>query len=384
VFTAIHSLRNAPGDLREKWWDGEVTRWYSFEMVSMGGEVHFYVRTYDKQKDLVEAAFFAYYPDVEVQEVDDYLDKIPTGAVEMFKSGYDLWGTELLLTKPDAYPIKSYLDFEDMDEDKQFDPMSVFLETLGKVKKEEFVGIQLIIQPVASEWRKEGEHLVEEIRSKKEGGHGTKGAGMKMEFPHILPVFPVGGTEHGKEDGLTTFTRTMARTPGETDVLKAIEENISRPAFETLIRFIYISPKELFYDTFARRGLKGAFNQYGSLDLNSFTENLSVSTRTKIWAWPHIFPKTRNVHRKQRILTSYRHREISPETWMGKLMLSKAYNWEHSEEFILNTRSLATLFHPPTAMVLTAPHLKRVTSRKTGPPAGLPIYGEEEEIERYQ
>src|SRR3989338_5252647 len=40
VLSAIHHLKNAPGDLEEWWIDGEVTRWHSLEIASMGGEVH--------------------------------------------------------------------------------------------------------------------------------------------------------------------------------------------------------------------------------------------------------------------------------------------------------------------------------------------------------
>jgi len=385
VFTAVHALRNAPGDFKEKWLDGEVTRWYSFEMVSIGGEIHFYIRTYSKQRDLVEAAFFAYYPDVEIVEVEDYINLLPTTVGEMFKSGYDLWGTELLLSKSEAYPIRSYLDFEAMEEEKQYDPISMFLEVLGKVKREEIVGIQLTIAPAAPNWGDEFKEVIEELRAKKEGGaHGGKSASLGLEFPHILPTFPVKGHGEKKEGSEREFIRTLSRTPGETDVLKAIEENLSRPAFKTLVRFIYVSPKELYYDTFARRGIIGAFNQYGSLDLNSFKQNHAVSTRTRVWSWPHLFPAARNTRRKQRLLMSYRHREVPPETWMGRLLLSKLLNWEHSEMFFLNTRSLATLFHPPTYLVLTAPHIKRMESRKTGPPAGLAIYGDEEEIEKFK
>jgi hypothetical protein len=50
----------------------------------------------------------------------------------------------------------------------------------------------------------------------------------------------------------------------------------------------------------------------------------------------------------------------------------------------MNVEGLATLFHPPTSVVLTAPHIRRVESRKTGPPAGLAIFGEEGEIEKYK
>ena len=112
VLMTVHGLRNAPGNLREKWWDGEVTRWYSLEVVSMGGEVHFYIRTWEKQKAIIEAAFFSYYPDVEIVQVDDYINSLPANVGEVNKSGYDLWGTELLLAREEAYPIKSYLDFE--------------------------------------------------------------------------------------------------------------------------------------------------------------------------------------------------------------------------------------------------------------------------------
>jgi hypothetical protein len=52
--------------------------------------------------------------------------------------------------------------------------------------------------------------------------------------------------------------------------------------------------------------------------------------------------------------------------------------------FELNTESLATLFHPPTRMVLTAPHIERVESRKSGAPAGLAVYGEESDIEKFK
>ncbi|MEM4648174.1 MAG: hypothetical protein QXO12_02625, partial [Candidatus Pacearchaeota archaeon] len=69
---ALHSLRNAPGDIKEKWFDGEITRWFTLEIISFSGEVHFYITCYKKYKNLVVASFFSFYPDVEIEEVDDY------------------------------------------------------------------------------------------------------------------------------------------------------------------------------------------------------------------------------------------------------------------------------------------------------------------------
>lgn len=381
IFIALHALRNTPGDFSEYWLEGEVTRWYSIEIVSIGGEIHFYMRLPIIQQEIIKAAFYSYYPDLEVAEVDDYVAKyFPKNTAEMFKNGYDMWGSELVYVRDDVYPIKSYLDFESPEEEKQYDPMSLMLEILGRTKREEVVGIQINFFPIGDHLREHSEHVIEKLRAKKKPG-AAKSAAMTMEFPHILPVFPVAGKEGAPEN---EFARALSRTPGETDVLKAIEENLALPTFETNIRFVYFSPKEIYQDTFARRGLAGAFKQYDAMDLNAFRRNDKMSTRARVWNFPYVFPDIRVRMRKDRLIMSYAHREIAPTTEMGKLIMSKFLNWEHSKEMLMSARSLATIFHPPTHLTLTAPHMRRVESRKAGAPAGLPIYGNEEDIEKYR
>ena len=367
VLASIHALRNTPGDLRERFWDGEVTRWYSLEMVSFGGETHFYIRFYWKQRGLIEAAFFSYYPDVELTEVDDYILQLPASIEDMYQQGYELWGTEITLSRSPGYPIKTYPEFLDSpEEEKQFDPMSSFLEILSKVKKEEIVGIQILAAPKANEWRKEYEPFLEKLQETKVSSTPT----------------PSTGTQIGEE--FKMFTRSIMRSPGETDILKAVEGNLSKPAFDTLIRFMYLSPKSQFYDSFARRGLAGAFNQYSALDLNSFKQNYSMGTRVRFWNWPHIFPGLRNEYRKQRLIYNYRRRELPPETWVGKLISSKFFHPNFSSHtYPMNTEALATIFHPPMKIILTAPHIQRIESRRAGPPAGLAIYGDANSIDKF-
>jgi hypothetical protein len=367
ILMAIHSLRNAPGDFQEKWINGEVTVWFALEMVSFGGNIHFYIRFPRARKSLIEAAFFSYYPDIELIEVDDYTERFPQNMIELQERGYDLWGTEMVLTKEDAYPIKIYSDFESPDEDKQYDPISQFLEVLGRCNKEDIVGIQFLIAPAGVDydhkynWNKKYEKLVEELRERK-----------NKQQAQAQPQTGV------------PLNLSFMRTPGETDILKKVEENLSKPAFDTLIRFIYLSPKTLFNDGYARRGLVGAFNQYADLGLNSFVQNYDVSTRTRFWDWPHIFPEKRNLYRKASLLYNYIHRECPPETFMGKLITSNIFRSNFSSRrILLTTQCLATLFHPPTAMVTTTPHLEKTQSRKASPPPALPIFGEEKEIEKF-
>ena len=304
IFAAIHALGNAPNNLMEWYWAGEVTEWKTFEMVSFGGEVHFYVRTRAKQKGLVEAAILSYYPDIEVVEVEDYMDKFPTTVREMHDQGYDLWGSEMLLVREGCYPIKTYDQFHAPAEEKEYDPIAEFLEVLGKIKKEEIVGIQISAAPAGIKWFEEYEPLLQKLKEPK----------IKKE------KFRSG------EGQMESFAKMIARSPGETDTLEAIEKNLSKPAFDAIIRFVYLSPQATFYDSYARRGLTGAFNQYASLDLNSFRQNYVVSTRTQIWVYPYLFPKRRNDYRKQRLLYTYRNRYWPPESLMGRIITSYILN----------------------------------------------------------
>lgn len=391
VLMAIHALRNAPGDFGEKWIDGEVTNWFSLEMVSFGGQIHLYVRGPKKRKNIIEAAFLAYYPDVEIVETEDYISRIPENMRNLRAKGMDLWGSEMMLAREAAYPIKTYVDFETMQEEGQFDPISQFIEVLSKLQPGEFTGIQILIQPLDHTWKDKYASLVEDLRnsesgSKAAGKKSSSGGGRKFDFPSILPVISGSGTsEKDKKDENKMFRSFIIRTPGETDVLKAVEENLSKPAFNTLIRFVYMSPKATFVDTFPRRGILSAFNQYATTDMNAFVRNEAVSTRVKFWHWPHVFPKLRVEYRKESILHKYRERKMPKETAAGKLSELRVFKSSFtSRTFPMNVECLATIFHPPTFLVLTAPHIKRVESRKVGPPAGIAIFGDEKELEKYQ
>jgi len=363
VLAALNSLRNSPSNIKDKFIAGETTRPFSLEIISTGGEVRFFVRTYAQHVGLVEAAFFSYYSDIEVVEVDDYILDLPATLKEVEERNLAIWGTEMVLAKDAAYPIKTYLKFESPAEEKEFDPISTFIELLSKAKKGEFVGIQFIIAPSGPGWSEKYKGILAKLKES-----ATKGA------PATTP------------SGTMDFGKVM-RTPGETYVLEEVENNLSKPAFDTVLRMFYVSPKDIYLNDYARRGVMGAFNQYAALNLNSIAPNYAASTmiRPTVWPWQRMFYNKRLNSRKQRFIYNYRHRETPPQTFMGRVITSTMYNWNFdSRTFTMNTECLATLFHPPTQFVLTAPHLRRMESRKAGPPAGLAIFGEEEEIKKFQ
>lgn len=356
IFMSLHAMRNSPGQWRDRYWDGETTRWFSCEVVSFGGEIHFYLRVPAGNKNMVQAAFYAHYPDIELTEIgEDYIHRFPTKAKEVEALGYTLFGNELILAKPDAYPIRTFYDFEAIEEEQQLDPVATLLETLNKIGPEENVMIQILIRSTDDSWKKEAEKVVNDLKEKVK-------------------------TEYTTATGKVTFTE---RTPGEMEVMKAIQRNIGKPGFDTVIRYLYIAKKEVFTVNFARRGVFSAFNQYASESLNKFKHNVKAWTTSSLWDPPYVFPKQRVKNRKDRIYENYRRRWLHEDSFTGKLLQMKFADWGFSGQraethYVLNVEELATLYHPPTNIVLTGPLIKRVEAKKAGPPAGLPIYGGEE------
>lgn len=335
------------------------TEWASLELISIGGELHFMVRILEKYKHLLESTFFSFYQDVDIKEVDDYIGRIPSNTAQLYAQGLDVWGAELILDKEGAYPIKSYKDFTSGGEGKQFDPISVFTEVMGRLMPDEFIGIQMILMPIRTkDVREKYKSLLEKLKAKPKAGETIDTSTLKLTL----------GTDAKK--------------------VKAVEENLSKPFFKTLIRVVYVAPKVSFREKYAKQGVVSSFNQYGSPDLNSFKKN-SMTEIGDVMPNPDkpfaLFPKRRDEARKERILHTFRHRDVPPTGFMGQLLSSMIFHQNTGSKFIeLSTESLATIFHLPTMVVLTAPFMQRVESRKVGPPQGLAIFGGSEDLEIFE
>lgn len=383
-FKNIHSLRNTPGNFMETYIDGEETLWWSLELVSLNGKVHFYIRTPKKHSKMVEAGLYAQYPTVEIIEVKDYFDNFLNSTKEIYQQGNDVFGSEFYLEKKDYFPINTYENFELTKEELVLDPVSVLIEGLANIHKEEFIAIQILIAPAGLEWKEEGEKYINkfvgrESKKSKRGWNSTIYEWAKNLFmaPHEPPVWSDWSGEK-KEEKKDDMMMMFKLTPGEQETIKVIENKISKPGFETLIRSIYIAPKTIFNINFSRKGIIGAFNQYASQNLNSFKNNNQIETRMLWIFFPYFFVPKRIEGKKQRLLYNFRNRLLSEKLSFGKFLTSHLFNFNNkSKTFILNVSELATIFHIPGEIVLTSPHIERMESKKMGPPAGLPIFEEE-------
>lgn len=347
IFAASHGIYSYGIKFLEKWWDGKVEDWMSFELVGYAGGVYFYVRLPSKYRNLLEAAIYAQYPNAEIHEPqNDYLDLLPASLPNQV---YDLFGYDLILAREDAYPVRTYPYFEAMVEEQRLDPVAAVTEVMSKLKEGEVILIQILIRPVGDAWKKKAEELVAKLIGKK----APKQLGLLSWIAVFLRnltfaafTYPLWPDEAVKSEGPPNMLSSL--TESQKDVVKSVEEKIAKIGFETNIRFVYVDRR----DSFTRANVSavtGAFRQFNTQNLNSFRPDMATFPRVS-----QPFKGRRELARKTMLFFNYR-----------TLTMNKKVS-------ILNIEELATIYHPPIVTV-AAPMLRRLESRKGGPPPTLPI-----------
>jgi hypothetical protein len=333
VFAALYGIYSFGISWHDKYIDGKVDLWLSFEMVGRGGGIHFYVRCPKDRRNLVESAIYAQYPEVEIEEVPDYVDQMPS---IMPNETWDLWGAGFTLAAESPYPIRTYPYFEEVKEEKRIDPISGIAEAMSKLKDDEMIWIQLLISPIGpqtgQDFKKEGDALIQKIID------STKD-----------PNAPQGSV------GMFRLTSVQQ------EIIKAIGAKVSKLPFYFSLRFIYIDKKDRFNMSNVSAVLS-AFQLFNTRDMNALRPDKMTTGYGAFWG--RLFPwyKRYQVNaKKRRIYDYYRKRKFG---YSGKLVDEKLP--------VLNTEELATIFHFPTSVV-KAPKLQTVYSRKGEPPVNLPI-----------
>ncbi len=321
---------------------GKTRTWFSLELVSIDGNIHFYIWTRDFFKELVKAQIYAQYPEVEIAEVDDYTKYLPFDL-----SKYRYWGSDFKLTKPDAYPLRTYIDYgldsTAAKEEEKTDPFASVLELLGSIPKGHQIWIQILIQthkgtrkwPWSSRftWREEAEKLIERMLKKASERTGR-----------VVDV-----------DEESAFGRLPALTEGERETIKAIDRSLGKPGFDCGIRVAYFAEKDKFHAIYLV-GLLGVWKQFSSFNLNSLTYTRWLGEFDFSW---QDFREIRQNRMRRRFYEAFRLR-----SWFHEPYKTPTY--------VLNTEELATIYHFPGEVAKT-PTIPRVPSRRGEPPANLPI-----------
>jgi hypothetical protein len=76
IFAGFHGVHDI-ATWRETWIEGVFQLSLSFEIVSDGGEIHFYIRTPEMFRGFIESNIYSQYPEAEISLVDDYTKYVP-------------------------------------------------------------------------------------------------------------------------------------------------------------------------------------------------------------------------------------------------------------------------------------------------------------------
>lgn len=196
----------------------------SFEIVSRTSGIGFYVVVPDDIVSLVEKQINGAYPDAEIDIVDPN---------EIWDRGIHTSVSEIGLSGSSFYPIKTY-------EDMKTDPLSLITSSLSKLKEDEVVAIQYVIEPASNNWRKAGQRFVSDV--KKRDANPEK------------------------------------KMPIDTSLLEGIEKEIAKPGFNTVIRIISIAGDKIAAEAHVRN-VANSFEQFTDVKYSKFVRKRSNSKK---------------------------------------------------------------------------------------------------------
>lgn len=324
-----------------KFWEGRQLMWFSLEIVSIGGDIKFYIRTPIAFKKIIEVQVYAQYPQAEIIDVEeDYVNPV---LADMHRREWKMWGTEFCLTKEDPYPIKTYIDYgldKDIgqkDVEYIIDPMNQMIEFLGSIGPEEHVWFQILVRGSKFSYRSGGPFFESYHDWKKES---------KNLLDELLDKY-----KPKEDDPYRRFTMTK----GDQQMIEAVERSVQKQGFDCGMRAIYLAPADKF-NGLNVPGLVSMMKQYNSVNLNGFRPRNATDVDDAIY---QDRSGKKRIEMKRVMLDAYVRRSFFYPPYVG-------------QHFLLTSEELATIYHFPGRFVQT-PSFSRIDSKKSEPPVNLPL-----------
>ena len=390
------------------WLRGASVESFAFEIANTDSQIKFFAHVPIYLRNFVENQIYAQYPDVEIEEMPDYLaeKKLATSSTPAFAepclsagkatageqpaenaeskeltrinsrdiSGANLslqpadfrqvdsfaniLGAELTLTDPHIYPIKRHPQFEDKITRSAVDPLAGITSALMKLPgAADLAAVQIVARPIGDWWRIRatkcarilGKNVffgLEKLQKIYARAFMTRKIWPKFMFFPFYLIFFFQGLMAGSS---VKFSGTES---GGKDVL---DELVSKA-----------HDRESSDDAVMDKVVKLPFDVSIRVVFAPAIENREVS-EMKIRELAGAFKQFNQPH-----LNGFKIAEIK-----GKEILKRLRGRELYDPFVLNTEELATVFHLPSMDVKT-PNIFWVNSKKLEPPIDLPNPAKEE------
>lgn len=377
------------GSWNDRVWSGKLLAYTTLEIVSTGGNIHFYIRSEAKFKNLIQTQIYSQFPRAEVLEVEDYTKQVPMFEAKT-DNGWNCRAFEFKLEEMDALPIKTYIDYGldktslQLEDQQRLDPLTPMLEMMASLKPGENLWIQIFIRAIKElkvfdpkkdiitrtlgQYVDSGEKFLHiEDKEKKKIDWQAQG---KAEIADLIEkhstteVIDKKG-EDGKPDKMKKIGGYKNLSPMDKHKVDIIGRSIMKYGFTSGMRAVYYAPKDVFNGMRVPPELTSAMRQFAAPGYNQLI--MDGGTFTRAWDFPWQDPTER--------------RSLKKEEEMFKAYVKRAFYYHEAEgeifenpkkPFTLNTEELATIFHFPGKTIST-PSFTRIDSQKAEPPANLPI-----------
>ncbi len=264
----------------------------SFEIVSKDSGIAFYVAAPDEIATIVEKQINAAYPSAEIDIVTP---------PEIWDRGKFTKVAKLNLKGPEYFPIKQY-------EDLKNDTMSSITNAMSKMKENQVLALQYVIQPATDSWRMAGRSFINRIKTR--NANPEKKSNVDEGF------------------------------------LEAIEKKISNPGFYTKVRIVSIAEDKIQAES-QIQNLVAAFEQFNDISYNRFVR--------------------KNAIRPNKLIEDFIYRRAGVKRLVIPLLGIKI----KSNVSVLNNIEMATIFHLPNKDV-TTPNILWLGARRSSAPTNLP------------
>lgn len=314
MFSSIAGLKGDKGF--SKWFFGRNDH-LSFEIVVKDAKISFYVAIPDRWREFVEQQIHAQYPHAEISVETDY---------NLFKPQSHIMAASLFLKSRSAFPLKT---FKKMDAD----PLLAILNPLSKIAENEGALVQYIVRPASSKWRKQGVHMIRDIREGQKFEYvAHRSAFMRGIHKWQKVLFP----KH-KDPSKQGQTEQYHLTQMEEEMVKTMEEKISHGGLELTVRLVSSADSQ----TKAKMNLENIVNSFSQYNIYRYGNSFGAAV-----------PKNQN-----------------------KIIRESIYRSPDANRYmVVNTEEMASLWHMPVPNTET-PHINWLGARKAPPPTNMPTEG---------
>ena len=344
LITIHHNMKKPLGFINN-YYRGNVRSRYSFEIVSSGGNMSFYIRAPQKYLISTKKSLFAHMPSLVIHEVEDYTQDFKFNERE-----YKLSATEWTLKEDYHFPIKTYINHkkeEDEHSSKQYviqdqqqktkDQLHELYELFNLVSEHETVCIQYVVQ----------KHEESDFKQRKHKSFFEKDF-WELEGYNELADKEIKNIHSNKEDEkedavsvVSQYKKTQADD---------IERKKNKLFFDVGIRTLYFATKNNFRKD-VNSLIDDSFNVFNS-KLNKI-----VSSNLKVLIPNNLSPlRKKMVALDSRFIDQKASKVLNLEIFnlfkdriffLNSVFWKKVLNNKRPKDMVFSTEELASLFHFP-------------------------------------